>query len=392
MTLLYQKPKNTPYDDRKHVKITPYGENTLDHCRIFSREKYRYDFNGKIQQADKLKLTYESMVATHDTTQKTERVLRDRNHLSVHENMFCIKTESPFLSVESERVGGTRGIVQTFSSASRKRMMELVAKQREGVPKSFVTLTYPDEKLFGAGGVVLSWSDDWKRDIEILRKRIERKFPRFLALWRLELQDRKSGQYIGRQAPHFHLLVWDYYPDTSVNDNEDFQEWLSRTWFEIIGSDLDKHREHGVHISKVRSTRHAMFYVSKYAAKLEEGSGKFTPIGRRWGRIGKFDTTPSIEVTLSDQQLIQFRRMIRKWLKSRGSDYYKRLKTANVLGFSVFGLGDNETQLDSQFNGDSWILKMIIYISNLTQNNDCAKFETSPKLTEFLRKMHENNK
>src|SRR5262245_28394097 len=129
------------------------------------------------------------------------------------------------------QVGGQRGTIRGFSRASRRRMLrwvQTIDREMSGMPL-FVTLTYPGD-----------WPGDprrWKRDLDAWLKRLRRAQPAAWAVWRLEPQR--------RGAPHYHLLVFgvDCLPI----------EWLSRTWFEVVGSGDLRHLVAGTQVQRVRS-------------------------------------------------------------------------------------------------------------------------------------------
>ena len=161
-----------------------------------------------------------------------------------------------------------------FSKKSRKRLMETLAKTKRHVKPLFVTLTYPDE-----------FSDDkrdWKRDIDTFGKRFLRRFPRGAFVWRMELKERKTGVNAGRVAPHFHLLVWGVVPSR-------LRRWVSRSWFEVVGSGDERHLRAGTSVERIRSARGVMAYASKYISKVDEAHS--SDVGRHWGIIGR-DNVP----------------------------------------------------------------------------------------------------
>lgn len=323
------------------IKIKPSGDNPLDLYAIFSRNRYKRDFSNRLKRRDEKIVDMQAKFIYRDIEQAKNRANRDRVVLHVHKNMIRVKVESAIQGLPVG--GGKRGNVAGFSDRSRKRMIDLMNCQRHGSPKTFVSLTYADEALWNESGKRISDSDDWKDQLEAIRKRIERKLPDVLALWRIELKTRKSGKYIGKIAPHFHLLVWNVSKDDMVDDETTFDAWLRQAWFEIVASGNDEHLERGTYTSEVKSARNAMFYVSKYVAKVEDDFVDCYEVGRRWGRIGIFDTSVSLEIILSEAEHIQFRRLLRAWLKSKGRDYAKRIAKISIdKGFTVYGIGDGQ--------------------------------------------------
>lgn len=235
---------------------------------------------------------------------------------------------------KSHTGGGIRGNIAGFSRASRKRMLEFMARVRDKASMLFLTMTYPDDYP----------PDDpeaWHADFEAFRHRFERAYPTYRALWRMELVERKSGENMGFIAPHYHMIIYTegVYDETiTAIICDDFWAWCSNNWFEIANYDAEEHLFHGVHCTMVRSRKHALAYVSKYIGK-EQDDG--IEAGRRWGRIGRFDTSPSETVMLSNDEAIEFRRLVKKWLVNRKSGFSKRISRLAIgAGYSVFGLGD----------------------------------------------------
>lgn len=296
--------------------------------------------------------------------------LESHVRLDVHHDMIKIKAVQAVTGLApAVEGGGIRGEVRGFSRASHKRMIEFMAKIRTDSPMLFLTLTYPDEFPDGQ-------PDKWKANFEAFRRRFERRFPYASAIWRLELKDRKSGGNFGKIAPHNHLIiVLNNEPHVGICEknlfhngrmikktvsvlSETMEEWASQAWFEIVGSDDEKHKKHGAFCVALASKKRAYRYISKYIAK--EDNDNFS-VGRRWGRIGKFEVGSSASVLLTKAEYIELLRMLRGWLKSRARTQYKKLKAAGfeakfsefykrlgadaMKGCSVFGIGDKTFEL-----------------------------------------------
>lgn len=266
--------------------------------------------------------------------------------ISVHSDMLRVRSRGLIggLARTHGRDLSVRGKVRGFSRKSRKRMIEMMAAQRHGTPQSFLTLTYPDEIFpFGRPGL-------WKRNLEAFRRRFEREYPEKRAIWRLETEKRKSGRFLGAVAPHFHMLVWDV-------DSDELATWARQAWWEIVGSQLNKHKEHGTHCAPIRSRKHAYWYVSKYVAKVESTDDDIlnSEVGRRWGRIGQFDVSESFTATMTRSEYVQFRRLIAGWMKAKRRDYAKRFKKASArLGCTVFGMGDSDHKAGPSLLDGAW--------------------------------------
>jgi len=79
----------------------------------------------------------------------------------------------------------------------------------------FVTATLPDD-VFDDDAARFAMTA--KRLMAAFLKRVNRVAPDACGFWRIEWQARKSGDYKGKLAPHFHLLVWGL-PERYVDDN-----------------------------------------------------------------------------------------------------------------------------------------------------------------------------
>jgi hypothetical protein len=99
-----------------------------------------------------------------------------------------------------EREVPKREAVKEFSGASRHRLLELLGQvDRQAVP-FFVTLTYPDSFPADSG--------KFKGHLDTFCQRVLRRWPGAAVAWKLEFQERKSGENVGKVAPHFHLFLW----------------------------------------------------------------------------------------------------------------------------------------------------------------------------------------
>jgi hypothetical protein len=220
----------------------------------------------------------------------------------------------------------------------------------------FVTLTYPDSYL---DGYIDDWQR-WKRDGATLIKRLRRRYPDARGIWRIELVTRKSGAYEGALAPHFHFIWWgvdllDYW------ELVEFREWLARAWYEVVGTGDEKHLEAGTECAPCKSRQHSRAYVSKYIAK-EEGDG--LPIGRRWGWFGEIDTSPVVVTALTRPQAVELRRMVARWLKSTGRDFWGRRVARGKMGWYCFGLGDMSSMVWPDLS-HATVMRMLGYVSEL---------------------------
>lgn len=311
-----------------------------------------------------------------DTRIRARHALGQDYTVSIHADLVKIKSNYSMSSnVPLPKNNDVRGEISGFSAASRKRLIEFMACVRYDTQLVFLTLTYPDK--FSSDTLV------WKAHFEAFRRRFERKYPQYRAIWRLEIKQRKSGTNKGQDAPHFHLMIFtnnSEEPNISTEFvsshgrshekavsplSKDVEKWASAAWTAIVDGDSD-HSEHGAFAVAVRNRRHAYKYISKYVAKMDDDTHA---VGRRWGRIGDFDTLASRVGTMSQAQYIQFRRLVRGWLKARGSTYAKHVaQSPPSLGMSTFGLGDAILSTGQHEDMARTVYRMIVHAGELADD------------------------
>ena len=357
--------------------------------------------NHKFNQSDKAliaiadeQLRVERWERACRTRKRIEQKFHARRVESFQNRKFTVTINHDLVKVKSYSIekrencgGGIRGAVAGFSRASRKRLLEFMASIRWDMSKKtvFATLTYP-----GRYASVPAWNDEqWLSDFEALRRRIERLSDEIMIVWRKEFVRRKSGETKGILLPHYHLIILmpdsldmlsaklpDGTPLAEVeelklnpdkrrehsHDSRLVEAWLLAHWHDIAGRGDDNHRIHGVHVSPVKSRRHVYHYVSKYIGKIE--TDKFE-IGRRWGRVGKFDTSPLVITDMTPDEYIEFRRLVAHWMRARGGKYWRKFIRAPIdVGCTVFGLGDSSVPAwKSGFQSTIW--SMLLHATGL---------------------------
>lgn len=206
--------------------------------------------------------------------------------------------------------GGERGRITGFSAASRRRLLASVGSvDHRQLPAGWlVTLTYPGE-----------WAEDparWKRDLDAWLKRLVRQHPGCFAWWKLEPQK--------RGAPHFHLLLY------GVGSLD--REWVSRTWYEVVGSGDERHLRAGTNCQVMASQRASMAYASKYVAKVVDAPSWSWP-GRWWGLVGRERVPKVLEVyDLPDDAWCAIRRLLTRWERRRSRHRVCRHADGPALG------------------------------------------------------------
>ena len=258
----------------------------------------------------------------------------------------------------------------------------------------FVALTYPDsvvEKYHGQVGGFDEFCKRAKNDLAAWIKRLQREIPGAATLWRIEVQDRESGRFIGDLVPHFHLLIFnvpfqkydvekwcaDEGRDVRVEQKEycweskrcanqvyfkldktghkilaqrcllntkpaayegsliTFRDWLSASWYDVVDSHELAHFAAGTSCSSVRSSRGVSCYASKLYMSKEERPDLIIP-GRNWGITNRkcIPWAAKVEQFLPIEAAYRVRRVMRRYLKhQRGMrGYFNR----PACGMSLF--------------------------------------------------------
>jgi hypothetical protein len=216
------------------------------------------------------------------------------------------------LSPPTRRGGGIRDRVKGFSRVSRTNLLRCLASINRSAFRAFrgriifVTLTYPKQ-----------YPEDpelCKRHLKALRKRLQREFEPFAALWRLGIQK--------RGAWHFHLLL---FVGQSVGSVRKLRRFVSTSWYEVTGKISEGHLRTGTRVEAVKRWREATSYVERYMAKPEEfPEGLET--GRIWG-VWNEELLPvqweTAEISLRDA--FKIRRIYRRLAKRKGSGSLRRI-------------------------------------------------------------------
>lgn len=211
-------------------------------------------------------------------------------------------------------------VVWEFSRKSRQRLRQRVAEadwyealQRPGTRIGMLTLTYPgDWERFAPDPETIT------RHRHALEKRLLRALgylPAFF--WVREFQH--------RGAPHFHLAgAW-----PSTVDGLALREWLSLTWYEIVGSNDRRHLDAGTGVDwskgiEASDPNRLAAYFSAYTTGQDGKEHQHHPpegwcnengsAGRHWGYRG-VELTRS-EVALTRDQMIEAQRFLRRYINS----------------------------------------------------------------------------
>lgn len=209
------------------------------------------------------------------------------------------------------------GDITSFSSSSRRRLLYKLNEADLQLSDNFrfITLTYP--KKYPTEGKV------YKRDLDVFIKRLKAQFGEVEYIWKLEAQK--------RGAPHYHCIV--FFKD--LPNLIFLKKWTSQNWYEVVHRNLpekdEKHLRAGTNVKLIQNARHLVYYVSKYLSKTDGtelvNQGRFWGASRNWG-------TFIAKKTLSSDQLIRFRRILKNYLKSVNSRLYK--KVSSMPSMTIF--------------------------------------------------------
>lgn len=316
-----------------------------------------------------------------------------------------LETDAPLQSKPPKR-----GEVNEFSAASRRRMLDLLAKIEVSQVPLFVTLTYPDSFPL--------YSEEFKRHLEMFCARLQRRWPQAAVIWKLEFKERKSGESKGKVAPHYHLFVygvpWEFpwrlesrshyrvvselhgrelpFPlllvlehgqiqdlfggavtlgsdrdrvqSASIECLDNFTLWVSRTWYDVVNAGDIRHFRAGTRVERLRTVKGAFAYAAKgYIGKSEAMPILERKPGRFWGVINrkslKLGERQHFEVT--EKQAVQLRRFIRR---------YRRAKTPPEKRRWLFkgGLCSKEFSVKLYCNVDFWLERLPWLLGNFPCN------------------------
>ncbi len=199
--------------------------------------------------------------------------------------------------------GGKRGAIAGRSAQSRRRLLDKLHSVKRAAFNGalFVTLTYPDE--------VDPKPEKVHRDLGCFERRLRRLYPKSSAVWGDEPKKRKSGAHVGKVYFHYHVIVF------GVGFLE--RAWLSRVWFEIVGSGNPAHLAAGTQVQMLRSAKQGIAYVAKYLSKQQLQEMGLDKTGRTWGVFGRENLPVSFAYALlSLSEFYSLRRQLRRWVKA----------------------------------------------------------------------------
>lgn len=257
----------------------------------------------------------------------------DAVQITVFSDMVSVKVQHQ-ISRDSNAPGRAGRPINSFTAKSRLSMLRKLAQMRDVTGGFFVTLTYP--------GQFFQSPDRVKENLFALRKALQRAFPAVGVFWRMELKRRLSGASKGEIAPHFHLLVFGAGVDLETFDAE-----IRRCWYRITGDGSQANFENCVDVKDMTTRKHAAIYCAKYSAKMADTDSTLvlydtwsSQWGRHWGYFGELNFDALTTITIPVEQLVNFKRLVKRWLKKKAPHFAKWLgRSDKYSSFSVLGLG-----------------------------------------------------
>jgi len=229
----------------------------------------------------------------------------------VHLELFpdaVIKQACKLRNGRPPRSGGVRGKIETLSKHSAGRLREFL-----------LTWWVPDRQL------VMAWTftirrpvtpAEWRQLWHCWRNRAN--VAEVAAVYRVELQKRK--------VPHVHMTAW----HRPINTPEGQAEQLTfhPGWLKTITPKKDDGEQvfdwaeynHAVYGRRVDDQSAWGIYQSLHSGK----PGQSGWLGKQWGVIGRkfFKRRDPVQLELTLPQYWRFRRIVCRWLKSRGTRFY----------------------------------------------------------------------
>lgn len=246
-----------------------------------------------------------------------------------------VRLKTTAKSTTASRGRTSRGPITGWSPASRRNMYFRLATLdyspwrraiELGNPVAMITLTLPGDWL-----AVAPNAQRWRALVDAFRRRWERQIGPIFATWKREHQR--------RGAAHLHLMT----PTPPRVGDETFHDWLSRTWYEVVGSGDERHLRAGTGVDWVRGLRivdpmRAARYFAGHAGpsqtnrKLyqDQAPAEWTrhgSVGRSWGYWGLKPKEES--VALSADEVVEIRRILRRLDRARRRVRRTRVRRVN---------------------------------------------------------------
>lgn len=180
---------------------------------------------------------------------------------TLHYNKHSTRSSSNDIP-NPRRGGGTKQEVKGFSPRSRLNFLRKMSKINyvgyRGIIL-YLILGYPSGKHPAS-------ADAWKKHLQNVIKRFERKYGKIPGFWRLEI-DKKNSQDL---YPHFHILLFLDRPCLSKASLEEMRYFVASSWYEVCGKICDDHLAAGTRVTRIWS-RKDWDRLTRYTGKKREG-------------------------------------------------------------------------------------------------------------------------
>lgn len=240
-----------------------------------------------------------------------------------------------FPADSSNAIGGSRGLVTSFSYSSRLRLRKwLLTKCVVGANIYGVTLTIPEcaDKS--------NICELFRRSFHRFRMSFIRRFPRSAFVWRVELQ-------VSRM-PHLHLVS---YHDSIVSSSDYLSIWYSSIIPDFSIPSLSAFSMHGVLVSPLDGSINAYRYVCDHGSKSKQAQLGW--VGRQWGIIGRsfFKDCSFTSVDLPE------------YLESKFNRFLSKINSFRISAPCVFGskLVRRRRKFSVAYVSDNSILRWLNY-------------------------------
>jgi len=216
-----------------------------------------------------------------------------------------------------------RSVISHFSRKSRRNMFKIFGQINETF-EMWQTFTFSDDVLEGL-------TENERNEFAATQLHrfsvwVQREYASIGMFWRKELEERKTGKLKGSKVPHYHLMY--YVP--GVKTEEEYTRIarvIGSNWVRLTGSINPAAYAVAIHkksYERIDSRKKAIAYIGKYMAKPDISiKGENDRIGRMWGYFGNITMALGEAVTVTADEMVLMKRMLRRYAKRS-----KRMKKA----------------------------------------------------------------
>lgn len=255
---------------------------------------------------------------------------------------YQLSSENPFYTRQSKS-GSTerskRGLITCISPKSANRLKKTMSRVLN--LDLWIDLTFSDDVFEG-----MNFQEKLKFSYDRLNE-----FERFIRslgihyIWKKEIKPRLSGRLLGERVPHYHVALC-YLSEDQKRNYKRLCIQLLKKWVSITGTtnpdawkvalNKDRFGEPSSY-RLIKSAKMAGCYIGKYFSKTEPLKDyPIESIGRAWGKSLGIPLADAIQVNLTRNESIRFRRIVRKALKLRKNKKFIGCNEQLKRGYSTF--------------------------------------------------------